>query len=133
MGQAVKTTRFYFQPDYGDRGDCFVVLAGARWTSFLVRRAGIQVEPFFQRDSLAHEPDTFKNGHPYAWLYRSADDLLRDERRWMAADELAALAAAVDRVQTRLLQASPTPTPPRGMPEVLAPALAAHFATSSCA
>lgn len=83
-----KLTKFCFQRNFSDKGDCFLVLAGSKWTNYLLQRNGISGEPFFERESLKHEPEAFPNGHPYAWIYRNLEDLLRDECRWSTEAQL---------------------------------------------
>lgn len=88
--------RFYFQRGFGERGDCFLVLSGGRWTNYMMQRLGIDSQPIFERASQPHEPDSLPNGHPYGWLYKSAEELLKDERRWLNAEQVYALTRAVE-------------------------------------
>lgn len=83
-----RMTRFYFQPDLPGKGDVFVVLSGRRWTEFLRRYAGILAEPFYERPCLEHEPDSHENMQPSAWIYRSTELLVKEEQRWLPADQL---------------------------------------------
>jgi hypothetical protein len=116
-------TQYYFQRNYSNQGDCFLVLAGRRWNPFLLRQAGVQGQPFFKRDSLPHEPETFKNGHPYAWLYRNPEDLLKDEKRWLDEKQLEAFSQAVSDVMasTEVLHAAETQESDPSMNKKVAP------------
>ncbi len=90
----LRMTRFYFQPDMPGKGDTFVVLAGRRWTKFLREYIGVLAEPFYERPCLEHEPDSFENMQPSAWIYRSADLLVKDEQRWLTSEQVLTFAAA---------------------------------------
>lgn len=95
--------QYYFEQDFDGKGPCVLVLAGNRWPPLLRRLAGIGSVAIHERSSLPHEVDIFPNGHPYAWRYRDATELLADERRWLTARELSRLQLALE--ASRALQA----------------------------
>lgn len=93
---------FYFEPEFsvaGRSGPAVVVLVGPRWNAYLRKRIGVVCAPFFERDPQAHEPDTHANGQPFAWVYSSPGDAVKDEGRWLSALELGLFAEALNKVQ----------------------------------
>lgn len=102
--EAPRTADFFFMPAYtpgaadpcAAGAPCVIVLVGPKWTRFLRRRIGLAQEPFFSRPALQHEPDLFPSGQPFAWIYRKPLEVLLEERRWLGADQLQRLQAALD-------------------------------------
>ena len=62
-----------------------VVLHAGRWPQWLRRLAGLTAPAVARRPAAVAEPGCLPNGHPYAWSYRSAVELLADEARAAAA------------------------------------------------
>lgn len=101
-GSKNRIVRFFFEPafNYGGRTSPSVaVLVGPRWTPYLRIRIGLMGEPFFERAAMAHEPDTFPNGHPFAWVYRTPAEASADEARWLNAEDLGRFDAGLQAAQ----------------------------------
>jgi hypothetical protein len=101
----VSQASFYLVDNLAGKGPRVVLLVERRWTSFLKMRAGFPALPFYTRPRRESEPDTHPNGHPWAWVYQP-EDCLRDEARWLGADDYAemkeALAAALHDAKNRI-------------------------------
>lgn len=67
----------------------------------MLKHTGISSEPFFVRERRSTEPDTYPNGHPWGWVYQIAD-VLKDEVRWLTADQYQDFDAALERDLARL-------------------------------
>lgn len=80
--------RFYFAPEAPGKGPCFILVRGSRWSKFLLARVGIQNEAFFERPNWGGEPLVHPNGQPWAWTYRTLDELELDESRIMDSAQL---------------------------------------------
>lgn len=106
-GEAARARRrasFFLAQLPGESGLVVAILVGPRWTPFLRRQSHIHGEPFFERDALASEPDLHANGHPFGWFYRSVEELLLDEARWLAPAQLRSL---MSRLEGVVLQPAP--------------------------
>ena len=93
---------FFFEPAFihgGRTGPGVAVLVGPRWTPYLRTRMGLKHEPFFVRPALPHEPTTFPNGHPFAWVYRKPTEASADEARWLNPSDLVTFESALDAAQ----------------------------------
>ena len=95
----VYPVRFYFVPELPNKGACFVLLRGPKWTSYLLNRIGVRTPPFFERAHFAHEPEAFQNGQPWAWIYKSLSDLQKDETRWCSPETMDVMMAAASEAQ----------------------------------
>lgn len=87
---------FYACPNLAGRRIAVVLLSEQKWTSFLKMHGGIPSKPFYARPSRPSEPATHPNGHPWAWLY-TPEEALKDEARWLPADEYARFEQALKR------------------------------------
>lgn len=73
--------RFYFHHNFRDAGERFIAIATPKWTPFLLGRMGLNAL-FFERPAYPHEKDVFPNGHPWAWQYKTLEELVKDEAQW---------------------------------------------------
>lgn len=89
--------RFFYRADFGGKGPCVVMITSRRWNGYLLRQAGLDGDPFFERPARAVEPDTHPNGHPWAWLYRRPELALADEARVLDAAGLERFAHQLER------------------------------------
>lgn len=92
---------FFLCPNYQGKGRKVLLISGKRWTDAMLKHTGISSEPFFVRERRSTEPDTYPNGHPWGWVYQIAD-VLKDEVRWLTADQYQDFDAALERDLARL-------------------------------
>jgi hypothetical protein len=90
---------FYLASLPGESGLVVAILVGSKWTDFLRRHSHITGEPFFEREALPGEPDLHPNGHPFGWFYRSVEELLLDEARWLSPGQLRELMRRLEGVE----------------------------------
>lgn len=106
--------RYYFEPAFahgGRTGPSVVVLVGPRWTPFLRTRMGLKSQAFFERAAMAHEPNTFPNGHPFAWVYRNPAEAAADEARWLVEADMDRFNAGLLAAHADLMPAEQLPLP----------------------